>query len=95
MGDCIKTHSLALKEEFEKSSLKRDYGFEEEVLDYLQSFIKDNERKIEIAKRRIESVEDNPELEKMVWGLTCWYLLIGSSSKGLATAFRMKALRLC
>lgn len=55
-----------MKEEFEKASAKRDYGFEEEVLDYLQGFIKDNERKIEIAKRRIDSVEDSPELEKLV-----------------------------
>ena len=55
-----------MRDEFEKASVRRDYGFEEEVLDYLQSFIKDNEKKIEIAKRRIENVEDNPELEKLV-----------------------------
>ncbi len=66
MGDCIKTHSLAMKDEFELASARRDYGFEEEVLEHLQAFIKDNERKIEVAKRRIDSVEDSPELEKLV-----------------------------
>ncbi len=66
MGECMKVHSLAMRDEFERASLKRDYGFEEEVLEYLQSFIKDNERKIELAKKRIESVEDSPELERLV-----------------------------
>ena len=66
MGECTKIHSLTMKDEYERASAKRDYGFEEEVLDYLQGFIKDNEKKIEIAKRRIENVEDSPELEKLV-----------------------------
>lgn len=66
MGDCTKVHSLALKDEFEKASTRRDYGYEEEVLEFLKDFIKENERKIEVAKKRIENVEDNPELEKMV-----------------------------
>ena len=66
MNECMKIHSLAMKDEYERASERRDYGFEEEVLGYLKDFIKENERKIEIAKRRIESVEDNAELEKLV-----------------------------
>jgi len=37
------------------------------VLQYLQSFIKDNERKIELAKKRLEMQEKNPELEAKVF----------------------------
>ena len=36
------------------------------MLQYLQSFIKDNERKIELAKKRLEMQEKNPELEAKV-----------------------------
>ena len=74
MNECTKVHSLAMRDEFEMASLKRDYGFEEEVLIHLQGFIKDNERKIEIAKKRIESVEDSPELEKLVREMRQWSL---------------------
>lgn len=31
LGDCNKTHSLALRAEYEKASANRDYEFEEEV----------------------------------------------------------------
>ena len=37
------------------------------MLQYLHSFIKDNERKIELAKKRLEMQEKNPELEAKVW----------------------------
>jgi len=81
LGECNKIHSLALRSEYEKASAKRDYEYEEEVrhyyrfvvllfccqiLQYLQSFIKDNERKIELAKKRLEMQEKNPELEAKV-----------------------------
>lgn len=35
-------------------------------MQYLQSFIKDNERKIELAKKRLEMQEKNPDLEAKV-----------------------------
>ncbi|XP_065899388.1 putative RNA-binding protein Luc7-like 1 [Dysidea avara] len=63
LGECNKIHSLALRSEYEKATTKRDYEYEEEILQYLQSFIKDNERKIELAKKRLEMQEKNPELE--------------------------------
>ena len=66
MGDCHKVHSITLKEEYEEACKTRDYHYEEEVLEYLRSFIKDNERKIEINKKRIDSAEDDPALEKLV-----------------------------
>lgn len=66
MGECSKVHSVTLKEEYERAQEKRDYHYEEEVLQYLQSFIRDNEKKIELNKKRIENVEEDPEMEKLV-----------------------------
>ena len=59
-----------MKEEYENASKKRDYHFEEEVLEFLRSFVRDNERKIESARKRLDLVEDNPEMEAKV----CMYL---------------------
>ena len=36
-----------MREEYEKASQQRDYHFEEEVLEFLGSFLRDNERKID------------------------------------------------
>ena len=52
-----------MKEEYENASKKRDYHFEEEVLEFLRSFVRDNERKIESARKRLDLVEDNPEIQ--------------------------------
>lgn len=75
LADCPKVHSLTLKEEYEKASKKRDYHYEEEVLEFLRSFVRDNERKIESAKKRLDLVEDNPDMEAKVS-----LLVISSSS---------------
>lgn len=66
MGDCPKIHSDGLKEEYEKASKSRDFYVEEEVLEYLRSFIADNERKIEIAKKRLTLTQEAPGLEEKV-----------------------------
>lgn len=66
MGDCDKIHSMTHKDEYERAQLKRDYRFEEEVLEYLNAFIKENERKIELNKKRIENVEEDDIQEKLV-----------------------------
>ena len=71
MGECLKIHSITLKEEYEGASENRDYHYDEEVLDYLRSFIKDNERKIKINKKRIDSAEDDPVLAKLVSAQFC------------------------
>ena len=59
-------HLITLKEDYERASENRDYHYDEEVLDYLRSFIKDNERKNEINKKRINSAEDDSALAKLV-----------------------------
>lgn len=66
LPDCSKLHSLALTDKFEEASKSRDYHFEEEVLDYLNNFILENERKIEHAKTRLHHTQDAPENEEKV-----------------------------
>ena len=55
-----------MKDQFEEASKKRDYRIEEEVLTYLQSFLTDNERKIESAKKRLILTQETPEMEEKV-----------------------------
>ena len=59
-------HSVTLKEQYEEASKKRDYRIEEEVYAHLQSFLKDNERKIESAKKRLTLTQETPEMEEKV-----------------------------
>ena len=55
-----------MREEYESASQKRDYHFEEEVLEFLRSFLRDNERKIEGNKKRLELTDETPEMETKV-----------------------------
>ena len=55
-----------MREEYESASQKRDYHFEEEVLEFLGSFLRDNERKIEGNKKRLELTDETPEMETKV-----------------------------
>ena len=66
MPDCTRLHSLALKEKYEAASRDRDYHYEEEVLAFLNDFIRDNDRKIEMAKSRLHHTQDAPDNEEKV-----------------------------
>lgn len=66
LPECTKVHSVTMKDQFEEASKKRDYRIEEEVYAYLQSFLKDNERKIEGAKKRLTMTQETPEMEEKV-----------------------------
>ena len=55
-----------MRDEYEKASQQRDYHFEEEVLEFLGSFLRDNERKIEGNKKRLELTDETPEMETKV-----------------------------
>ena len=69
-----------MKDQFEEASKKRDYRIEEEVYAYLQSFLKDNERKIEGAKKRLTMTQETPEMEeKVVYCMLCvclWFVWV-------------------
>eukprot|EP00800_Vazella_pourtalesii_P006855 TRINITY_DN189_c0_g1_i9.p1 TRINITY_DN189_c0_g1~~TRINITY_DN189_c0_g1_i9.p1 ORF type:complete len:558 (+),score=159.99 TRINITY_DN189_c0_g1_i9:29-1675(+) len=64
MGECLKMHNIAFKAEFEKRSEQEDYGFEEEVLNYLQEIIRDVDQKIKQAKDALEEQEESAEAEQ-------------------------------
>ena len=66
LPECTKVHSVTMKTQFEEASKKRDYRIEEEVYAYLQSFLKDNDRKIEGAKKRLTLTQETPEMEEKV-----------------------------
>lgn len=57
-------HNIAFKAEFEKRSEQEDYGFEEEVLNYLQEIIRDVDQKIKQAKDALEEQEESAEAEQ-------------------------------
>ncbi|XP_065178402.1 putative RNA-binding protein Luc7-like 1 isoform X2 [Sycon ciliatum] len=63
VGPCRKMHSVALREEFEKNPRKHDYGFEEEARQQLQEVINECDRKIVLAKKRLDETTDDPELQ--------------------------------
>jgi hypothetical protein len=64
IGPCTLVHSVALKQDYEKASKTKDYGFEEEVMINLRTFIKDCDRKITQAKRRLEENPVAPEIQE-------------------------------
>ena len=66
---------MTLKEAYTRASQKRDYHFEEEVLEYLRSFVKDNERKIEGNKKRLELADENPEMQTKVSMAICFLFI--------------------
>ncbi|XP_031549224.1 putative RNA-binding protein Luc7-like 2 isoform X2 [Actinia tenebrosa] len=58
LGTCQKIHNPALKADFVEASKKRDYGYDIDQMEYLKSFINDCDRKIQIAKKRLEDTQD-------------------------------------
>jgi len=58
IGDCAKVHDLALRADYERESKKREFFFEFNALDHLESFISDCDRRTEQAKRRLKDTQD-------------------------------------
>ncbi|EDV27986.1 uncharacterized protein TRIADDRAFT_53093 [Trichoplax adhaerens] len=57
IGECSKVHSLALRADYEKAAVSGNYEFEVDALEQLLYFIKDCDRKIQIAKRRLAETQ--------------------------------------
>ena len=66
LPECDRVHSETLRQEYNDAVKTRDFHFDEEVLEYLRGFLRDNDRKIESAKRRLAQSEDSPEMEAKV-----------------------------
>ena len=45
-------------------------------MDFLKSFLLDNERKIESAKKRLDATEETPEMEAKVCVSVCLYVCV-------------------
>ena len=71
---------MTMKDQFEEASKKRDYRIEEEVYAYLQSFLKDNERKIEGAKKRLTLTQETPEMEEKVMHFMCVFVVLWNTN---------------
>ncbi|XP_046856709.1 putative RNA-binding protein Luc7-like 2 isoform X2 [Xenia sp. Carnegie-2017] len=59
IGDCKKVHSAALKADYEAASKTRNYGYELDQMEHLQAFIKECDRKIVHAKKRLSETQDD------------------------------------
>ncbi|CAB3987218.1 RNA-binding Luc7-like 2 isoform X4 [Paramuricea clavata] len=59
IGDCRKVHSAALKADYEAAAKSRSYGYELDQMEHLQAFIKECDRKIVLAKKRLAETQDD------------------------------------
>ncbi|RKP09510.1 U1 snRNP-associated protein Usp106, partial [Thamnocephalis sphaerospora] len=58
LGPCPKIHSEKLKEEYEQARKERDFGYDDELERSLERFVRDCDRRIESARRRLEKPAD-------------------------------------
>uniref|UniRef100_A0A1A8CMV7 LUC7-like 2 n=1 Tax=Nothobranchius kadleci TaxID=1051664 RepID=A0A1A8CMV7_NOTKA len=63
LGECAKVHDLALRADFEIASKEREYFFELDAAEHLQSFIADCDRRTELAKKRLAETQDEISAE--------------------------------
>uniref|UniRef100_A0A4W5QDM3 LUC7-like (S. cerevisiae) n=1 Tax=Hucho hucho TaxID=62062 RepID=A0A4W5QDM3_9TELE len=63
LGDCAKTHDLALRADYEIASKERELFFELDAVDHLESFIADCDRRTELAKKRLVETQDEISAE--------------------------------
>lgn len=58
MGDCPKHHDLALRADYDVASKKKDYYYDIDAMEHLQSFIQDCDARTEVAKRRLKETQE-------------------------------------
>ncbi|KAM9831730.1 putative RNA-binding protein Luc7-like 1 [Neosynchiropus ocellatus] len=63
LGECTKTHDLALRADYEIASKERDLFFELDAVDHLESFIADCDRRTELAKKRLAETQEEISAE--------------------------------
>nr|XP_046224952.1 putative RNA-binding protein Luc7-like 1 isoform X1 [Oncorhynchus gorbuscha] len=63
LGECAKTHDLALRADYEIASKARELFFELDAVDHLESFIADCDRRTELAKKRLVETQDEISAE--------------------------------
>ncbi|XP_013075521.2 putative RNA-binding protein Luc7-like 1 isoform X2 [Biomphalaria glabrata] len=58
LGDCPNIHDLALRADYELAAKSKDYFYDIDAMEHLQSFIADCDRKTEVAKRRLKETQE-------------------------------------
>ncbi|XP_060558896.1 putative RNA-binding protein Luc7-like 1 isoform X2 [Ruditapes philippinarum] len=58
LGECPKYHDVALRADFETASKKKDYFYDIDAMEHLQTFISECDRKTEMYKRRLKETQE-------------------------------------
>lgn len=58
LGECPNIHDLALRADYELAAKTKDYSYDIDAMNHLQSFITDCDRKTEVAKRRLKETQE-------------------------------------
>ncbi|XP_047105702.1 putative RNA-binding protein Luc7-like 2 isoform X2 [Schistocerca piceifrons] len=63
LGECPKIHDLALRADYEKASKTKDYFYDIDAMEHLQTFIADCDRRTELAKQRLAETQEELSAE--------------------------------
>ncbi|XP_071514450.1 putative RNA-binding protein Luc7-like 1 isoform X1 [Panulirus ornatus] len=63
LGECPKVHDLALRADYEQASVTKDYYYDIDAMEHLQSFITDCDRRTESAKKRLAETQEELSAE--------------------------------
>ncbi|KAG7165459.1 RNA-binding protein Luc7-like 2-like [Homarus americanus] len=63
LGECPKVHDLALRADYEQASAQKDYFYDIDAMEHLQSFITDCDRRTESAKKRLAETQEELSAE--------------------------------
>ncbi|KAL4240275.1 putative RNA-binding protein Luc7-like 1 [Mactra antiquata] len=58
LGECPKYHDVALRADYENASKKKDYFYDIDAMEHLQTFIGECDRKTEMYKRRLKETQE-------------------------------------
>jgi len=58
LGECPSVHDVALRADYEAAVKKKDYFYDINAMDHLQSFINDCDRRTESAKKKLEETQE-------------------------------------
>merc|ERR1739838_1282010 len=58
LGECPKVHDLTLRADYEQATATKDYYYDIDAMEHLQSFITDCDRRTESAKKRLAETQE-------------------------------------
>ncbi|XP_065558042.1 putative RNA-binding protein Luc7-like 2 isoform X2 [Artemia franciscana] len=63
LGECPKLHDVALRADYEMASTSKDYYYDIDAMEHLQSFIRDCDKRTELAKKRLAETQEELSAE--------------------------------